>query len=648
MSSPIRSRVMATTSASPKEIFFQAIEIPSADERAAFLDHVCSSDPAKRDEVEALLKAHDAAGNFLAGTSQTTDQPRLVERAGSKIGPYKLLQKIGEGGMGVVWMAEQEQPVRRRVALKIIKPGMDSQQVIARFEAERQALALMEHQNIARVYDAGTTESGRPYFVMELVHGEPITAYCDRQHLTPRERLELFIPVCHAVQHAHQKGVIHRDIKSSNIMVCLYDGKPVPKIIDFGVAKATEQRLTERTLFTSYGSIVGTFEYMSPEQSEMSQLGIDTRSDIYSLGVLLYELLTGTTPLDRSRLKNAAIDELLRIIREEEPPKPSTRLTESKESLPSLAALRKTEPAQLAKLVRGDLDWIAMKCLEKDRQRRYESAVVLAKELERYLHDEPVEARPPSVRYRLGKFLRKNRAAVLTATTVAASLLLGLSIALFGRHSGGKSDQSESRADDLSNARLAVERARSLIRTGKHKEADSALAEAERYFQLCQNWPELEKCWLDASVELVKKFEYARARTAIERAINLRDEHLEENVKRSIVPNFSAHLYLAYISNDLGDDDGLIRNLQKEIDLERRYDPSRIAAHEVNLAAHYVWLNDDRTALDLFAHHAGPLEQSVQKNDQFTHWSRRVDRLCLACYYIALARSENDVARRLA
>ena len=277
------------------------------------------------------------------------------------IGPYKLLQQIGEGGMGTVFMAEQTQPVQRKVALKVIKPGMDSRQVIARFEAERQALAMMDHVNIARVLDAGTTEAGRPYFVMELVHGVPITKYCDDNHLTPRERLELFVPVCQAIQHAHQKGIIHRDIKPSNVMVTLYDGKPVPKVIDFGVAKATEQKLTERTLFTQYGTMVGTLEYMSPEQAEMSALGVDTRSDIYSLGVLLYELLTGSTPLTHKRMKEAAYAEILRMIKEEEPPKPSTRLSDSGEALASISANRHTEPAKLTKLVRGELDWIVMK-----------------------------------------------------------------------------------------------------------------------------------------------------------------------------------------------------------------------------------------------------------------------------------------------
>src|SRR6266571_3169719 len=326
--------------------------------------------------------------------------------------------------MGTVFMAEQTEPVKRKVALKVIKAGMDSRQVIARFEAERQALAMMDHVNIARVFDGGATENGRPYFVMELVHGVPITKYCDDNHLTPRERLELFVPVCQAIQHAHQKGIIHRDIKPSNVMVTLYDGKPVPKVIDFGVAKATEQKLTERTLFTQYGTMVGTPEYMSPEQAEMSALGVDTRSDIYSLGVLLYELLTGSTPLTHKRMKEAAYAEILRMIKEEEPPKPSTRLSDSGEALASISAQRHMEPAKLTKLVKGELDWIVMKCLAKDRNRRYETANGFAADVQRYLADEPVQACPPSVGYRLRKFARRNKGGLAVAALVLFSLVL--------------------------------------------------------------------------------------------------------------------------------------------------------------------------------------------------------------------------------
>jgi WD40 repeat protein/serine/threonine protein kinase len=416
-----------------EDIFQVARKIESREARAAYLEQVCGADQPLRDRVAMLLAAFEQAASFLedpasAGVVEspfnTVHQP-LPERPGTQVGPYKLLQQIGEGGMGIVYMAEQTAPIVRRVALKIIKPGMDTRQVIARFEAERQALAMMDHANIARVLDGGATQNGRPYFVMELVNGVPITKYCDDNRLTPRQRLELFVPVCQAIQHAHQKGIIHRDIKPTNVMITLYDGQPVPKVIDFGVAKATEQRLTEQTLFTQYGTLVGTLEYMSPEQAEMSALGVDTRSDIYSLGVLLYELLTGSTPLLHKRVREAAFGEVLRLIKEEEPPKPSTRLSESGEHLASISAQRHTEPAKLTKLVRGELDWIVMKTLEKDRNLRYETANGLAADVQRYLNDEPVQACPPSVSYRLQKFARRNRGAVTAGLALAALLVLG-------------------------------------------------------------------------------------------------------------------------------------------------------------------------------------------------------------------------------
>jgi serine/threonine protein kinase len=412
---------------SDESIFAAALSKAPGVERRAFLDEACGGDEALRRRVEDLLEADDRTAGILERGPDGITGPHepTAERLGDCVGPYKLLQPIGEGGMGVVYMAEQTEPVRRRVALKIIKPGMDSRQVIARFEAERQALALMDHQNIARVLGAGTTESGRPYFVMELVHGVPITQFCDDKHLTPHERLALFVPVCRAIQHAHQKGIIHRDIKPSNVLVTMYDDKPVPKVIDFGVAKAIEHRLTERTMFTQFGALVGTFEYMSPEQAEMNAFGVDTRSDVYSLGVLLYELLTGTTPLERPRLRSAALHELVRLIKEEEAPRPSARLS-SLDRLPSVAAARRTEPGRLPKLVRGELDWIVMRCLEKDRARRYETASGLARDVERYLADEPVEAGPPGPRYRLGKFARKHRTALVTAAAFATLLVAGV------------------------------------------------------------------------------------------------------------------------------------------------------------------------------------------------------------------------------
>jgi tetratricopeptide (TPR) repeat protein len=418
---------MTEPSLPEESLFAQALEIASAAERAAFLDRACGNNRALRAEVEALLRAHERSGDLLdlpEPSPAPTDLPGR-EVPGTVLGPYKLLEPIGEGGMGTVWMAEQTDPIQRRVAVKVVKEGMDSRQVLVRFEAERQALALMEHPNIARVLDAGKTPSGRPFFVMELVKGQPITAYCDEKRLPVRERLELFGDVCRAVQHAHQKGIIHRDLKPSNVLVAPYDGKPVVKVIDFGVAKATGQRLTDKTLFTGFGALVGTPEYMSPEQAETNNQDIDTRSDIYSLGVVLYELLTGTTPLTRKRIKEATLLEVLRAIREEEPPRPSTRLAESKDTLPSLSAQRQTEPAKLASLVRGELDWIVMRALEKDRNRRYETASNLGLDIQRYLADEPVLACPPSAWYRFGKFARRNkvRLAIGTCVFVAVALI---------------------------------------------------------------------------------------------------------------------------------------------------------------------------------------------------------------------------------
>jgi tetratricopeptide (TPR) repeat protein len=418
---------------SAKEVFGEVVELP-ADQRAAFLDRACAGDAALRAKVEALLRVYGSAGGFLRSPTQGAGD--IGERPGIIVGRYRLLESIGEGGFGVVFMAEQREPVVRRVAIKIIKAGMDTRLVIARFEAERQALAMMDHPNIATVLDAGETESGRPYFVMELVKGEPITTYCNRNALSPRERMDLFVQVCHAVQHAHGKGIIHRDLKPSNVLVTMIDGKPLPKVIDFGVAKAMSGRLTDKTLFTEFRQLIGTPEYMSPEQAAHSGVDVDTRSDVYSLGVLLYEMLTGSPPFDGQRLRSAAWDEMLRIIREEEPPKPSMRLSSVKRATASVAAPR--EPAQLARFVRGDLDWIVMKCLEKDRARRYETVNGLAMDVQRHLDGGAVLAAPPSVAYRLRKFVRRNRATAGTAGGIALALVLGLGAASYGLVQAGR------------------------------------------------------------------------------------------------------------------------------------------------------------------------------------------------------------------
>ncbi|MEM6691702.1 MAG: serine/threonine-protein kinase, partial [Planctomycetota bacterium] len=414
-----------------EELFQQLIEIPTTERRSEFLDRVCGDDLDLRRQLEGLARCHEQAGSFLQDDSLDDTQDPGVQptTTGQSIGPYKLRELVGEGGMGSVYVAEQEKPVKRHVALKVIKPGMDTKEVVARFEAERQALAMMDHPSIAKVFDAGMTDNGGPFFVMELINGVPITDYCDDNKLGIRERLELFVQVCKAVQHAHQKGVIHRDIKPSNVLVTLHDGDPVPVIIDFGVAKATNQNLTEQTIYTRLNQVVGTTLYMSPEQAELSRYGVDTRTDIYSLGVLLYELLTGTTPFDRNRLNTAAFDEVRRIIREEEPPKPSTRISSLGETATEVSTHRNTEPARLTSAVLGDLDWIVMTALEKDRSRRYDSAKSFADDIENHLDDRAVEARPPSAVYRLQKVWKRNRIVLSTVSGVFLALVIGLGMA---------------------------------------------------------------------------------------------------------------------------------------------------------------------------------------------------------------------------
>ena len=456
---------MAEKSKDIEAIYNAVLTKESEAERSAYLDGACGDDLVVRARVEALIKAHEQAGDFLkvpvVDPKVTLDKPAQIEGPGMIVGRYKLLEEIGEGGMAAVYMAEQKHPIRRKVAFKIIKLGMDTKEVLARFEAERQALAMMDHPNVAKVLDAGATDTGRPYFVMELVRGASITEYCDKNKLGTRQRLELFIPVCKAIQHAHHKGIIHRDLKPSNIMVTLHDGKPVPMVIDFGVAKATNQQLTEKTVFTRFAQMIGTPEYMSPEQAEMSGLDIDARTDIYSLGVLLYELLTGTTPFGSEQLRQAGYAEMQRIIRETEPLKPSTKLSTLGQTLTDIAQQRHTSPEMLSRLVRGDLDWIVMKTLEKDRTRRYETAHALGEDVERYLRDEPITAGRPSVLVRCRKFMRRNRALVASTIIILAVLVVGtiVSALLAIGQSRARAEAEDARAD-AEQAQVEAERAR--------------------------------------------------------------------------------------------------------------------------------------------------------------------------------------------
>jgi serine/threonine protein kinase/Flp pilus assembly protein TadD len=486
-----------------ESIFLEALKRTRPPERAAYLAQACAGNGELRRNVEMLLKAQAKAGDFLnqpAAAAVATLDDAITERPGTIIGPYKVLEQIGEGGFGVVFMAEQTQPVRRKVALKILKPGMDTRQVVARFEAERQALAIMDHPNIARVLDGGQTASGRPYFVMDLVKGLPITEYCDQAQLTTRERLALFASVCQAVQHAHQKGIIHRDLKPSNVLVTVHDTTPVVKVIDFGVAKALGQDLTDKTVFTGFAQMVGTPLYMSPEQAGHSGLDIDTRSDIYSLGVLLYELLTGTTPFAKERFSEVGYDDLRRIIREEEPPKPSTRMSTLGQAASTISTWRKSDPKQLSRLFRGELDWIAMKALEKDRSRRYETANAFAMDIQRYLADEPVLACPPSAWYRFRKLVRRNKVPFITGTVVVATLLAASGVVTWKWLDADTAWHAESVAKGKANEALAlakergerlkqdldrlnaanslVERAQMLADQGQWHEAESGLTEA--------------------------------------------------------------------------------------------------------------------------------------------------------------------------
>ncbi|HEX2973458.1 MAG TPA: protein kinase, partial [Tepidisphaeraceae bacterium] len=487
------------------DLFQKALAMPPAG-RSAFLDQACAQDPQLRAQVESLLAASYPASipsdptattlveltRKLDATTAANDLVAMSEGPGTKIGPYKILQLIGEGGFGIVYMAEQQQPIQRTVALKIVKLGMDTRQVIARFEAERQALALMDHPNIAKVFDAGATETGRPYFVMELVQGVPITQYCDDNHLSTHDRLQLFIQVCRAVQHAHQKGIIHRDIKPSNVLVTMNDGVPVPKVIDFGIAKAMHQHLTDKTLVTEYRQLIGTPAYMSPEQAEMNGLDIDTRTDIYSLGVLLYELLTSTTPFDPKQLHGATQDQIQRLIRETEPPRPSTRLHTLTQTVSTIAAHRRTDPRHLCTMLRGELDWIVMKAIEKDRTRRYETAGALAADVQQYLLGEAVLARPPSTFYRIGKFTRRHKVGLSAAVLVLLALILGIIGTSIGMVRAQHARRQAQQAEILANRER--DRAMRLLEEVKSTQAQTEAIRRGRLVQtLAQTLLEQEK-----------------------------------------------------------------------------------------------------------------------------------------------------------
>lgn len=510
---------MKSFRSSEKSIFLEALDIESAEERIAFVQGACRGDQALFSSVSALLHEHEREDNpvdtpiaasydpGLLAIEETSGDDRGSDSCsgpalGSMIGPYKLMEQIGEGGFGLVYVADQQSPIRRRVALKIIKPGMESREVLTRFEAERQAIALMDHPNIARVFDAGVTATAQPYFVMELVRGVPLTEYCDSQQLDIVERLQLFVDLCGAVQHAHQKGIIHRDLKPSNVLVTLQDGRPLVKVIDFGVAKAIGQSLTIRTIYTRFASMVGTPAYMSPEQAGMSTGDIDTRSDIYSLGVLLYELLTGMTPFASDRLQSVGFDELRRIIREEEPLRPSTRLsTLNNQAATTVAANRRLDPSKLASTMKRDMDWIVMKALDKDRNRRYATAGSMAEDVSRFLMHQPVVACPPTALYRFTKFARRNKVAISTVSSISVALLFGTVVSVWqARVAVRERDEKEIA---LTEARAAEEKANKardeLEGFNQRLNSTTVLLASGRVHADAQRWPEAYNSYSEAT-----------------------------------------------------------------------------------------------------------------------------------------------------
>jgi serine/threonine protein kinase len=559
---------MATDPKRVNEIFSQAVEISEPGDLVKFLDQVCSGDASLRRNVEALLEAdtssrrllNDATSEFaqtlnsgdppptdaLISESPTDPSATADYRADVKAGVivarrYVLESKLGEGGMGEVWAAKQTQPIKRRVALKLIKPGMDSKAVLGRFEQERQALALMDHPNIAKVLDAGLTPTGQPFFVMEIVVGLPLNRFCDEAKLGVRERLELFVPICQAVQHAHHKGIVHRDLKPANILVAMIDGRPVPKVIDFGVAKATSGALTEESLATQFGAVVGTLEYMAPEQAGMTGQDVDTRADVYSLGVVLYELLTGLRPIDAKRLRKAAVTEMIRILREEEPSKPSTRLS-TDESLASSAAVRKIDPSRLMALLRGELDWVVMKCLEKQRDRRYETANALARDIQHYLADEPVEARPPSAGYRLQKFVRRHKGQVIASTAVAVALMVGVAAVVTVQLRANRDLAAKN--DDLAEEQRKTEAER-IKAVGNADTAIQVVRDLSRYVSL------IELSGSQAITDQQRKTTLDAALTSYERLLELHPN--DADVRANVARTHRYRANLCRLMNETGD-----------------------------------------------------------------------------------------------
>ncbi len=615
-----------------ESLFDEAVAITDPAERAEFLDRSCGDNPALRARIDALLRANELSDDLLATpatrtpgdtidtrnpTTASTDPYATVvheptdpdgdevhdrsedhmQRA--TIGPYRLVRKIGEGGMGAVYLAEQERPVRREVALKLIKPGMDTHQVVRRFEAERQALAIMDHPNIAKVLDAGATSDGRPFFVMELVAGEPITAYCDRHHLTPSQRLELFLPVCAAVQHAHQKGIIHRDIKPSNVLVATHDGRPVPKVIDFGIAKAIDQNEVERSQFTQQGAIVGTPEYMSPEQAGAGALDVDTRTDIYALGVLLYELLTGSTPLERERLRKAVYMEVLRRIREEEAPKPSTRLSGSGDKLAGISAVRGVEPARLTRQVRGELDWIVMKSLEKDRTRRYETANGFAQDIRRYLDGDPVEAGPPSRTYKLRKFARKHRYGLATvgafAVLLVAATAISAGLALWA-------NRERVRA-------VTAERSATAQQARAQEREQMAIDAVKRYGDVVRETPELNNTPALAKLRATLLKEPQAFFKQLRDRLQADTQTTPESLARLATASFD----LGHLTATIGDKEDAIRAYQEALAIRTRLareNPS-VTQFQSELAASHLFIGFRQASMGQLAEAKASYEQAL-------------------------------------